>query len=93
MPLRLTDALIRSLTADRSRIEVRDATVARVEIVPRLGKRAAANSTKSEVRDWAEMIARRSHYTANRVFEVLRRAYTWGRSDEAIWPRRPSLAW
>jgi integrase len=52
--------------------------LARVEIIPELGKRPAAQLSKGEVRDWAETILERSHYTANRAFEVLRRAYTWG---------------
>jgi integrase len=39
---------------------------------------------KAEVRDWAEAIVERSDYTANRAFEVLRRAYTWGLGRDCL---------
>jgi integrase len=40
--------------------------------------------SKTEVREWSRAILRRSHYTANRAFEVLRRAYTWGLGEDLV---------
>ena len=40
--------------------------------------------SKGEVREWSRAILRRSHYTANRAFEVLRRAYTWGLGEDLV---------
>jgi integrase len=44
----------------------------------------ATELSKAEVREWARAIVRRSHYTANRAFEVLRRAYTWGLGEDLV---------
>lgn len=58
--------------------------LARKEINSRLGTRLAVELSKAEVREWARAIVRRSHYTANRAFEVLRRAYTWGLGEDLV---------
>ncbi len=58
--------------------------LAKKEINPRLGTRLAVELSKGEVREWSRAILRRSHYTANRAFEVLRRAYTWGLGEDLV---------
>ena len=58
--------------------------LARKEINPRLGTRFAVELSKGEVREWSRAIVRRSHYTANRAFEVLRRAYTGGLGEDLV---------
>ncbi len=58
--------------------------LASVEITPTLRERLAVELTKGEVREWSREIARRSAYTANRAFEVLRRAYTWGLGEDLL---------
>jgi integrase len=57
--------------------------LAKKEINPRLGTRLAVELSKGEVREWSRAIVRRSHYSANRAFEVLR-AYTWGLSEDLV---------
>jgi integrase len=52
--------------------------------INRLGTRLATELSKAEVREWSRGIVRRSHYTANRAFEVLRRAYTWGLDEDLV---------
>ena len=58
--------------------------LAEVEIIPTLGVRPAADLTKPEVREWSRAIVARSHYTANRAFEVLRRAYSWALGEDLV---------
>jgi len=58
--------------------------LARKEINVRLGSRLATSVVKADVREWSRAILRRSQYTANRAFEVLRRAYTWGLSEDLV---------
>lgn len=58
--------------------------LAKKEINKRLGSRLAVELSKGEVREWSRGIVRRSHYTANRAFEVLRRAYTWGLGEDLV---------
>ncbi len=58
--------------------------LARVEIGPALGARPAAELERAEVRAWARTIARRSTWTAQRAFEVLRRCYAWAVYEEEL---------
>jgi integrase len=58
--------------------------LAQAEIVPTLGKRQARDLTRAEVRAWSERIAKRSSYTANRAFEVLRRVYSWSVEQDVL---------
>ncbi len=67
--------------------------LAAVEITPKRGAltdRLAAELSKAEVRAWSRAIVNRSHYTANRAFEVLRRAFSWGIGEDLL-DRTPFL--
>ncbi len=58
--------------------------LARIEIGPSLGARPAAELERAEVRAWARDVARRSTWTAQRAFEVLRRCYAWAVYEEEL---------
>jgi integrase len=58
--------------------------LAHAEIIPAFGKRQARDVTRAEIRLWAERVARRSPYTANRAFEVLRRVFSWSVERDVI---------
>jgi len=55
-----------------------------VEIRPAIGDRPADELGRAEVREWTRSIKVRSGYTANHAFALLRRAYSWGRSEELV---------
>src|SRR3990172_6620938 len=71
-------------------LDLRDTTrrewsrLALVEIGPALGCRLAAEVRRSDVRQWVRDVGDRSAWTANRAFEGLRRAYSWGRREELL---------
>ncbi len=58
--------------------------LARAEILPAFSKRQARDLTRADVRAWTEKIAKRSPYTANRAFEVLRRVFSWSVEQDVI---------
>lgn len=84
--LTVTRLLERCLAA----LELRPSTrtqwerLAQREIGPALGARAAASITRVDVRAMLAPIAARAPYVANRTFEVLRRAYTWGVREDLV---------
>ena len=71
-------------------LDLRDTTrrewsrLALVEIGPALGSRLAAEVRRADVRQWLRDVGGRSAWTANRAFEVLRRAYSWARREELL---------
>jgi integrase len=54
------------------------------EVVPIFGSRPPQEITRGDVRLWMKQIARTRPTTANRAFEVLRRAYAWAAEEELI---------
>jgi integrase len=58
--------------------------LARVEIGPALGTRPAADLQRADVRAWTREVGKRSGWTANRAFEVLRRCYSWAVYEEEL---------
>ena len=71
-------------------LDLRDSTrrdwrrIADVEILPRLGARPIAELSRGEVRRWSAAIQERSRHVANTSFKVLRRAYSWGISQDLV---------
>lgn len=58
--------------------------LAKKEISPALGTRAAADVQRADVRAWLREVGRRSTWTANRSFELLRRCYSWAVYQEEL---------
>jgi integrase len=61
----------------------------RSEIAPRLGKTAAADLTRSQVRELLDDVAKRGHVMANRVFQFVRAVLRWAVREEYL-PRNPA---
>lgn len=55
-----------------------------VEILPAFGERAAADVTRTEVREWSERLAAEKPFVANRAFAVMRRIYEWSLGRDLI---------
>lgn len=49
-----------------------------------IATRPASELQRHEVRLWSTVIKKRSGWTSNRAFEVLRRAYSWGIEQEIV---------
>jgi integrase len=60
------------------------ARLAEVEISPAIGALPAAQVTRTVIRDWGASITKRSGWVANRSWELLRRAYSWGVSQDLL---------
>lgn len=58
--------------------------IAKVEIVPALGHRAPEEITRRDVRNLVATIAEKRPYWANRVFELVRRVFSWGVEKDLI---------
>ncbi len=58
--------------------------IAKVEIIPALGDRAPEEITRRDVRGLVEAIAVERPYWANRVFELVRRVFSWGVEKDLI---------
>jgi integrase len=58
--------------------------IAKVEILPALGARAPEEITRRQVRDFVEAIADERPYWANRVFELVRRVFSWAVEKDLI---------
>jgi integrase len=58
--------------------------LAGAEIIPAFGQWQAKDLTRADVRGWAAKIAKRSTYTTNRAFEVLRRVFSWSIEQDVI---------
>jgi integrase len=56
----------------------------RIRRQPVSGPHASGEPERAEVRAWARGIARRSTWTAQRAFEVLRRCYAWAVYEEEL---------
>ena len=56
----------------------------KVEIGPAIGERLADDLGRSEIREWSRDLRKRSGYTANHAFALLRRAYSWARREELV---------
>lgn len=54
------------------------------EIAPALGGRAPEEITRRDVRAFVEAIAYERPYWANRVFELLRRVFSWAVENELL---------
>lgn len=77
-PLTVADLVTRALGALHLSPSTRHEweRLARVEIVPALGSRAAAELQRAEVRAWMRETAARPGWISDRAFEVLRWAYS-----------------
>lgn len=58
--------------------------ILRSQIAPTFGARHAEELGRAEVREWLRAVRRRSGYTANACWTLLRRAYTWGRREDVV---------
>lgn len=56
----------------------------KVEVLPVLGLRAAADVRRADVREWLREIKARSPWTANHALGLLRRVYSWGVAEELL---------
>jgi integrase len=58
------------------------------EVMPRLGALDANDSRafRASIRDLVQRIAKRSPYTSNRVYEVVRRIFNWGVGQDLVVP-------
>jgi integrase len=62
--------------------------IARVDILP-LAHLPAAQLRFSDVRNWQRDLGKRSRWSSNRAFEVLRRAYRWAVREERLLSENP----
>ena len=78
--LTVGDLCARALEAIELRAATREGWAGHIrrDIKPTLGDVAAAALSRDQIRRWGDAIAKRSGYSANRAFEVLRRCYSWG---------------
>jgi integrase len=58
--------------------------IVKAEIAPALGGRAPEEITRRDVRAFVEAIAEQRPYWANRVFELLRRVFSWAVEHELL---------
>lgn len=71
-------------------IDLRDSTreewerLTKVEIVPALGAIPASDLDRPTVRAWIRTLSKRSRWTADHAFRVLRRFYSWAEEEELI---------
>ena len=56
----------------------------KVELAPALGTLPAAGLDRATVRAWIRGMAKRSRWTADHAFRVLRRFYSWAEDEELI---------
>jgi len=84
--LTVGDLCARALEAIELRAATREGWAGHIrrDIKPTLGDVAAAALSRDQIRRWGDAIAKRSGYSANRAFEVLRRCYSWGVETDLI---------